>query len=208
MNTTTIVACGKAATKQRPQKRALRPLVDRVVDSAEGETVNLRTILQSVGDDSFAPVLLLPALAVATPLSGVPLFSALMGATIFLISLQMILRRESLWLPRWLLDRAAKASVVRSAFSKLRSLADWIDRRTQSRFNLLFHRPLILIPQLLCLMSGAVMPLLEFVPFSSSIIGAGVALLAFGLTSRDGLFLLLGLFPYAAVGLMIFAGSG
>jgi hypothetical protein len=47
------------------------------------------------------------------------------------------------------------------------------------------------------------MPLLEFVPFSSSVMGVGVALLALGILTRDGLVILFGLIPYAVVGWLI-----
>ena len=47
------------------------------------------------------------------------------------------------------------------------------------------------------------MPLLEFVPFSSSIMGVGVALLALGILTRDGIVILLGLVPYGVVGWLI-----
>ena len=208
MTTTSVDARHKPRADTRSRKQSLDVLVDTVIDSASDDSVTIRTVLRAVGDASFAPVLLLPALAVATPLSGVPLFSALMGMIIFLISVQMILRRDHLWLPRWLLDRAVTSSIVRSAFSSLKPFAGWLDRRTQPRYGLLFHRPLILVPQAICMISGAVMPLLEFVPFSSSIVGAGVALLAFGLTSRDGLFLLIGLIPYGGVIWLLIASFG
>jgi hypothetical protein len=58
------------------------------------------------------------------------------------------------------------------------------------------HRPLIFIPQTFCVLSGLMMPFLEFVPFSSSLVGAAVALLAFGMLARDGLFVMLGLALY------------
>ena len=42
------------------------------------------------------------------------------------------------------------------------------------------------------------MPFLEFVPFSSSLVGGAVALLAFGMFARDGLFVMLGLTVYVS----------
>jgi hypothetical protein len=48
-----------------------------------------------------------------------------------------------------------------------------------------------------------IMPLLEFVPFTSSIIGVGVALLALGILTRDGLLTIIGMLPYAIVGWLI-----
>ncbi|RBW43019.1 exopolysaccharide biosynthesis protein [Loktanella sp. D2R18] len=181
------------------QNQTLPDVIDRVIDAAQEDTVNLRDVISSVGDDSFAPMLLLAAMAVATPLSGVPLFSAVMGAVIFLVSVQMMMGRTHLWLPNWVLSRQISGAKVQGAFKKAHPVACWIDRRTNKRARVMFHRPLIYLPQLLCVLSGLMMPLLEFVPFSSSIMGVGVVFLALAMLTRDGVVLGLALVPYAAV---------
>lgn len=188
--------------------RTLTSIIDRVSDAAKEDQISLRDVLSAVGDASFAPILLLPAMAVATPLSGIPLFSALMGIIIFLVSLQMLLRRDQLWLPKWVLRRSLKGETVRKAFGYLRPVAGWLDKRTDKRLRVLTHRPFVFIPQLLCVISGAMMPALEFVPFSSSILGIGVAILALSILTRDGLVLLIGLLPYGIVWWLITGAIG
>ena len=73
---------------------SLPEIIDRVLEAAEAETTDIRTILASFGRASFTPVLLLPAIAVATPLSGIPFFSSLMGVLIVLVAAQMLARRR------------------------------------------------------------------------------------------------------------------
>ncbi|GAB5446933.1 exopolysaccharide biosynthesis protein [Gymnodinialimonas sp.] len=182
---------------------SLPEIIDRVLEAAEAETTDIRTILQSFGRASFTPVLLLPAIAVATPLSGIPFFSSLMGILIVLVSAQMLARRRFLWLPNWILARKVAGNVLESAFTRLKPVAAWLDRRTAERFRLLFHRPLIFIPQLICLISGLIMPFLEFVPFSSSVVGVGVAVLTLGMLARDGVVILIGLLPYGVLAYLI-----
>jgi len=189
------------------QLTSLSAVIGQVLLIAQSERVSLRKVMEQVGDASFAPVLLLPAVAVATPLSGVPFFSSLMGIVICLISLQMLLRRRQIWLPDWVLRRRLQGDVVCKAFQAIYPAARWIDARTGKRLHILSHRPFVYIPQLICLLSGAIMPLLEFVPFSSSIMGAGVALLAVGMLARDGLVILLGLLPYGLVGWVIMTAT-
>ncbi|WP_420862976.1 exopolysaccharide biosynthesis protein [Algirhabdus cladophorae] len=188
-----------------PCPHSLSEILDRVIEIAQSERISLRQILHTIGDASFAPMLLLPALAVATPLSGIPLFSSLMGVVIVLVASQMVLRREHLWLPDWILRRTIKGHLVRDGFAKVQPVAKWMDARTARRLKLFTHRPLVFVPQLLCLLSGMIMPVLEFVPFSSSILGAGVALLALGMLTRDGVLIILGLIPYALVGRLVWA---
>lgn len=187
--------------------KSLPQVVAQIIDLGEAEVVSLRDVLEEIGNASFAPVLLLPALAVATPLSGIPLFSSLMGIVIFLIAGQMILRRKHPWLPDWVLRREVKGERLRSAFGYVQPVAKWVDKWTRRRLRWLIHRPFVFVPQLLCVLSGLVMPVLEFVPFSSSIMGTGVALMALGMMARDGVVVILGTLPYAAVGWLVLSST-
>ena len=192
---------GRQATLPAAGQRltSLSAIVDEVIDAAQVERVSLRVIFEKVGHASFAPVLLLPAVAVATPLSGIPLFSSLMGVVICLVSIQIVFQKHHIWLPRWVLERQVRGEAVSNAFKKVHPIAGWVDARTNERFRILAYRPLVLLPQTLCLISGALMPFLEFVPFSSSVLGFGVAVLALGMLARDGLVIVLGLLPYSVV---------
>lgn len=186
------------------QSTVLVGIVDRILAVADREQVGVDDLVQAVGRASFAPVLLIPAIAVASPLSGIPLFSAVMGMLIFLVSLQMLLRRDQLWLPAWLLRRKTNGARVRSVFARVRPVMTWLDAHTYARLTAFVHRPLVFVPQTLCVLSGLVMPFLEFVPFSSSVLGCAVALLAFGMLARDGLFVMLGLALYLAPVWLVF----
>lgn len=181
----------------------LPEIIDRVVAACEGEVVTLGDIVTSVGRAGFAALLLVPAVAVATPLSGIPMFSALMGTVIALVAAQMLLRRRHVWLPGWVTQRKVSAERVRTAFTKLRPTMVWIEERTKQRFTALVNAPLNLITQGLCFVSGAMMPLLEFIPFSSSVVGVGVVFLTLGMLTRDGLVALLALVPYAGGAFLI-----
>jgi hypothetical protein len=186
-----------------PVLRGLTEIINQVIDIAAADRIYLREVLRTIGGAGFAPILLLPALAVATPLSGIPFFSTTMGSLIFLVAGQMLLQRKHLWFPDWVLRREVQGHLVRNAFRKLYPVARWIDARTQTRMRIFAHRPLVFVPQILCLVSGLLMPVLEFVPFSSSILGVGVALLALGMLTRDGLLTIIGMLPYGIVALLI-----
>lgn len=168
-------------------RNSLVGLVDRIMSETKEDKVAMKDLVEAIGHASFTPLLLIPAVAVATPLSGIPLFSTSMGVLIFLVSIQMLLRRDHLWLPGWLLARQAKSARVRATFKRIRPVMAWLDTHTHERLLALVHRPLIFVPQLFCVITGLVMPFLEFVPFSSSLAGVAVALLAFGMLARDGL---------------------
>lgn len=182
-----------------PHHHAVSSLIGRVRVAADQTRISVADMVDAVGRDGFAAILLIPALAVATPLSGIPLFSSVMGIFITIVAAQMLSGRQSLWLPRWLLRLRAAGPRVDAAFARLTGLSGWIDRHTHPRLTWVTRRPLVFVPQILCLLSGLVMPLLEFVPFSSSLVGSGVALLALGMLVRDGVVIALALIPYAGV---------
>lgn len=170
------------------------------IEDLQGEgSVTLGEVVRLIGQISFAPLLIVPAVALVSPLSGIPFFSTIMGVIIFLVSVQMLLRRDHLWLPEWLLALKANRTRVRSAFEKLHPFVAWLDRRTQTRLTALTHRPLVFIPQFACVLSGLCLPMMEVIPFSSSMVGLSVALLGIGMFARDGVILIIALIPYLVI---------
>lgn len=185
--------------------QTMADVVEELHDAAQENETTLGHLLTEIEHASFTPVLLAPALAVVTPLSGIPLFSSFCGLCIALVSAQMLFGRESLWLPKWLQRRKIPSDKMRSAVQTLRKPARWLDRRSRERLSVLVRPPFDRLIHLLCMLCGLAMPMLEIVPFSSSILGAAVSLMAMTLLLRDGLFALIGYtFILGAIGLAIY----
>jgi hypothetical protein len=183
---------------------SMTEVVQELHDAAHDEETTLGELLREIEHASFVPVLLAPALAVITPLSGIPLFSSICGIAIAIVSAQMLMGRDSLWLPRWLQRRRIPSDKLKSAVQSLRKPARWLDRHSRERLRVLVRKPFDRVTYLLCLLCGLSMPVLELVPFSSSILGAAVSLMAMTLLLRDGLFALIGYGFIAAVITMAF----
>jgi len=163
-------------------------IVDRLEASSQGARVSVGDAIEAFGRRSFLPVLMVPALLVLSPLSGIPLFSSLCGITIAIIALQMLWPgRNTLWLPSALLQQDIRGARARSALSRLYGIARWLDERAHERMCWLVLRPGSHIVEVACLVCGCTMPFLEVVPFSSSVLGAAVLLMGLGLLARDGL---------------------
>lgn len=176
----------------RTESRPVGVIVDRLEAAVERGALTVGTLVQEFGDSSFLPALIVPALLVVSPLSGIPLFSTLCGVMIAFISAQMILARNHLWLPQRLMGMGINRDRARTALKKLRRVSDWLDRNARSRMGLLTSAPARMALKLLCLLCGLTMPFLELVPFSSSLLGGAVVLMATALLARDGLFALAG----------------
>ena len=133
---------------------------------------------------------MVPALVIVSPLSGIPLLPSLLGLTIALIGLQMVLGRRHLWLPDWLMRRQMQGARVRPAMARMTGIARWIDRHSRDRLGVLTAVPLVKIPQALAMVAGLMMPFLELIPFSSSVLALAILLFAAGFLSRDGLYII------------------
>ena len=155
------------------------------------DRVSLGDMVDALGPSSMAAVLLVPALLLVSPLSGIPGASIIGGVVIALIAAQIVLRREKVWLPRFLRDRTLPAPALRRALVGLRKPARRFDGVAPSRpggAEAAWWRPVV---ALFCLALGLAMPMLELIPFSSTVLASLVTLLALAmLTGRARLALL------------------
>lgn len=185
----------------------LSDIVDRMADSAQGKRVTVGEVLEAFGRRSYLPLLIVPSLAVMSPLSGVPLLSSFCGAIIVIIAAQMVFPGlGSLWIPGFIAGRTISGKRARAAIGKLGKVAHWMDDHARARLKWLIEPPGRTVLEVVCLLCGLAMPFLEFIPFSSSVAGGAVLLIAAGLLTRDGLFALAGLAVIPIFGTLLVIG--
>lgn len=191
------------------QATSVNEIVDRLAELADQDRIIVGEMVDAFGSQSFLPLLMIPALLVVSPLSGIPLFSSACGITIAAISVQMVAGRQRLWLPQFVVRRSLEGERARDAIERLHGVASWLDHHAQDRFRPLLRWPGRKLIQALCLLCGIAMPFLEVVPFSSSVLGAAVLLFATALLLRDGLFALFGMVAMSSAAgiLLTVAGS-
>ena len=180
-----------------PDVSTLTHLLDQIDEAATGEKVSVQDILDQIGDRSIMPVVLAIALVLVSPISGIPGFSTLCALVILMVMVQAVIPNKSLWLPPFLRNRQVRANRLQRAVSWLRRPAAWIDRHSHPRLRILTSGPLRGLTLLLCMLVPIMWPFMEFIPFLTSIGAAAVALMSFGLLTRDGLYVIWG---YAVVG--------
>jgi len=172
-------------------------VLDRMNGAGEGGTVSVGDIVESMRDQSFAPLLLVPALLLASPISGIPGTPTLMAAIIALIVVQMLMGRTYLWLPGFLSRRQVSAARMAKAVQFLRKPAAFSDRFLHARLSVLADRPASYAALLTCLGITVTMPMMEFLPFVASVAALAIACFAAGLLIRDGLLIIAGYFIVA-----------
>ncbi|MGR3501936.1 exopolysaccharide biosynthesis protein [Pseudaestuariivita sp.] len=177
----------------------VRQTLNRVATMRDRPEVSVGDMVGAVGPTGPLPVLMLLGLVLVSPLSGVPLFSTLVGLVMVLTAGQMLIGRDRPRLPSPLAKRSVSGTRLGRALARLRGIAQRIDRvTTAGRLGVLTRPPVATLVLSLIVVIGLIMPVLEFVPFSSSIFGGAVALMALGLFVRDGLLVLAGLTVVAA----------
>ncbi len=167
----------------------LEQLLDRVCESTkEGDRVSLDRIMDWVGRRSFGPLLLVAGLVTVLPIIGdIPGVPTIMGVFVVLIAGQLLLRRDHIWLPQWMLERSVSRDKLRTGLEWMRSPAQFIDRFLRPRLTVFTHHAATYVIAVACIVIAAAMPLMEVIPFSANL--AGAALTAFGLSliAHDGL---------------------
>lgn len=171
----------------------MQQLLEQIRESAtESGQVSVNAILNSVGERSFGPVVLLAGLITIAPLIGdIPGVPTILGMIVVLTLGQLLFRRHSIWLPSWISRRSVPRDKLLKGLNWLQKPARFLDRWTGPRLVFLVDGPGLYVMTLICMLVAMAMPAMEVVPFSAN--GAGAALMAFGLAivARDGLLALI-----------------
>lgn len=188
----------RTLSRQRYDDWPLTHLLDAVDRAAEDDTVEVRDVLSEIGDRTITPVILVIALLLVSPLSGVPGIPTICAVMIIMLSLQALAGR-SLWLPRWMMRAEIKGDHLQKAVGWLRRPADWIDRNSSPRLQYLTRGPMRMLILAQCAVIPVGWPALELLPGVTSLAAATVGLFAFGLFARDGFFVIAGYVGMVAV---------
>ena len=159
----------------------------------ENAQVSVDDVVHAVGRRSFGPLLLLAGLITLAPIIGdIPGMPTLMAVLVLLTSSQLLVGRETFWLPKWLLKRSLSRQKFDKALHYMKKPAKWVDGLLGVRLAWMTGCIGIRVTAFACLLVALAMPPMEFIPFSAN--GAGLALTLFGLglVARDGLMLALG----------------
>lgn len=188
-----------------PETSSLSGVLAALRRAARGEEISIQDMLNEIGDRSFASALLVPALILVSPISGIPGAPTIGAVIVILIVSQWIVGRDHLWLPGFVTRRSVSSERLCKALDWFDGPAAFLDRHATARLTVLTSGPLTLLPLLTVLAIAATWPLLELLPFVTTIGAFAVSLFAFGLMTRDGAYIVLG---YAFVGALMALAAG
>ncbi|MBV7410727.1 exopolysaccharide biosynthesis protein [Maritimibacter sp. DP1N21-5] len=174
-------------TAQDKPTHAISDVLDTLEASLDGDEVTVAHVVDQLGRASFASVMLMFSLISTSPASAIPGVTAVVAMLVLLLIVQMMIGRESVWLPKLIAHRKLDAEKVEKGVKWLRKPVGWVERFLRPRLTFLFHRPWLWLPMILIACLTLFMPFMEIVPTSGSIASAVIALFAASLLTRDGL---------------------
>ena len=149
--------------------------------------VSVRDLRDVVGRRSFAPLLLAASIVGFTPLGGIPGVPTMLATIVVIIAVQIVMGFETLWLPRFLLDRRVEGKKLVRGAKSLRPMARAIDKVIRPRLTFLTHRPTSYVIAVLCVMIALTVPPLELLPFVDIPLWAALVAFSLALVAHDGL---------------------
>ncbi len=179
-------------TETRTEPENLTGAIDKLVEKTTGESVSLDNLMQVFNSRVFGPLLLIPSILAASPTGAIPGMSIITGAIIFTISTQLLFTQPHPWLPEKLLSYSFPRDKLKNSVEIIRPYTRKIDRYIKPRLNFLSKAPFLQFTALATMAMALLMFPLALVPFAVFLPALIIVIIALGLTSRDGVLLLLG----------------
>lgn len=189
-----------AAIGFKDTDRKTSELLEDILHSIRGEHITLRDLLSMMGESGLLLLCAFLSLPFLFPVS-IPGVSTVFGAGIVLISAAITLNRLP-WLPEKVADRRLESGRLRPVLQRGVTFLRRIDRFFKPRFASVTTGAVMNRINGLALMGAGLLLMapLGLIPFSNTLPGVAILLLAAGISQRDGLVVLAG---YAMVALTI-----
>ncbi|WP_119256851.1 exopolysaccharide biosynthesis protein [Shinella zoogloeoides] len=189
-----------AAIGFKDTDRKTSELLEDILHSIRGEHITLRDLLTMMGESGLLLLCAFLSLPFLFPVS-IPGVSTVFGAGIVLISAAITLNRLP-WLPEKVADRRLESGRLRPVLQRGVTFLRRIDRFFKPRFASVTTGAVMNRINGLALMGAGLLLMapLGLIPFSNTLPGVAILLLAAGISQRDGLVVLAG---YAMVVLTV-----
>ena len=178
--------------------RSITGVLDAWENEVEDGKSNVGSILRATGSRAAGPLLFLPALVMVSPVGAIPGVPIVLSTLIVLVAGQIVIGRESLWLPDFLRKREIPEDKVTSVIDTLRPYAKKTDKILGRRLTWLTGGAVPRVIAAICILLSILVYPATLVPLAVALPGAAIILLSLGLLTRDGVVVLLGLLLSAA----------
>ena len=176
-----------ALTAPPEHRRTFSQVLDDLA-RGDGAKLTLREIVEAFGERGFGALILIVALISLFPWP--PGSKAILSVPIILLSLELALQRDRVWLPSWTLSRGLPRETFAQALARVRKPMRFVERLSRPRLPWLTGEVADVITGLTCVFLAVMMALP--VPFGDLLPGVTLIVLGLGVMQRDGVAILLG----------------
>lgn len=153
------------------------------------EQVSYNELISLLGERAFGIVLLFFALPSALPFSSIPGVSFIFSIPIVLCTVQIILARQTFWLPQAIGRKTVTHQTISKVITTAVPYLQKLEKFLKPRYLFMTSRFMEIINGLLIL--GLAVCLMLPIPFSNFIFAGLIIMISLGFIARDGLFIAL-----------------
>jgi hypothetical protein len=185
-------ACSGRSMAEEQDAKTLAEIVDEITGAGDRkDEISVAEIMESVGQRSFGPMLLVPGLIVLSPISGIPGVPTLGGLAVLLIAGQLLIGRDCFWVPEFIMRRSVSRDRMAKAGRFLMPVARFVDKLVRPRLVFLTREPFTYGIAAACVLIAIVMPPLESIPFANVVTAAAITAFGLALVALDGVLAIL-----------------
>ncbi len=161
----------------------------------DSERVTIAEILDALDARAFGLATLIFAIPSVIPMPpGVP---TVVGVALLIVSIQMVIGRQELWLPKFLSKRGFSRKSLVSGFEKIKPQLEFIEKFARPRLFFLTGQAATITIGVVIMMMATIL-ILPLPPGGNFPPALACAVLGMGLVERDGVIVLLGVVVTAA----------
>lgn len=174
-------------TPPEPPRRGFSQVLRELADS-EQERISVLSILDAFGDRAFGALLLMFALPNALPMP--PGTSAVLGAPLVFIALQLMIGSKRLWLPKVITARSMKREDFQALANKIEPWVQKMERLLKPRGEALTGYVADRLTGVACFVLSLILVLP--IPFGNMPPAIAISAFALGIIERDGVAIAVG----------------
>ncbi|MBI3451594.1 MAG: exopolysaccharide biosynthesis protein [Rhodospirillales bacterium] len=186
-----------------PESQKISDLLARLARETGGDRVRLGDLVAALGDRAFGILMLIFALPNAVGLGTIPGLSTVFGLPQIFFAIQMAAGRTKPWLPAWLIGRSLARNDFRAVIDKSMPYLARLEKLLRPRWPALSSPMAERLLGVLFVVLASIVSLP--IPFGNQPPAVAVAIIALGLTERDGLYVVIGL-AVAVIAVALAAG--
>lgn len=157
----------------------------------------LGELINAFGERGFGAILVFMGL-ISIVIGAVPGTTTLLGLPILLISLQLIIRHDQLWMPRWVLRSSIDRAGYRASIVRVLKPLRMVERLARPRLSIMTSEVSEVLIGLACTVLCLILMLP--IPGGNLVPSLIIAAFGFGLMQRDGVMILAAWLGTAAFG--------